>query len=187
MSRSRACILSGAAKCIARYGTRKTTMGDIARVGGVAKATLYNHFRDKNEVYAALVAHEVDSIVGRAQAAHDAAPAGEGVAAALAAAATAIVEHPVLRKVAESEPGMLGALVRHGDAAPWQRARSYAVAVVRVANGGADADNTADVLLRWVASHIGWADASGIEASARALAALAQSPPPSVGEADADS
>src|SRR3954447_25997802 len=65
MTRSRACILSGAAKCIAKYGTRKTTMGDIAREGGTAKATVYNHFRTKRHVYAALLADEVDDLLSQ--------------------------------------------------------------------------------------------------------------------------
>ena len=60
---TRAGILSGAASCVARYGTRKTTMGDIAREGGVAKATLYNHFRTKDDVLAALLASQVDELV----------------------------------------------------------------------------------------------------------------------------
>jgi AcrR family transcriptional regulator len=172
MSRSRVAILAGAAQCILRYGTRKTTMGDIARLGGVAKATLYNHFRDKSEVYAALVASEVELLVATAAAEHDSAPTDERVFAALVSAATGVAVHPVLRKVAESEPGVLGLLQRYGDAAPWQHARAYAVGVVRAANGSADADGTADILLRWVASHAGWPETEGIEAAARSLAEL---------------
>ncbi len=172
MSRSRVAILAGAAQCILRYGTRKSTMGDIARLGGVAKATLYNHFRDKSEVYAALVASEVELLIATASAEHDNASPDERVVAALLSAATGVALHPVLRKVAETEPGVLGVLLRYGDAAPWQQARAYAVGVVRAAGGEADADATADVLLRWVASHAGWPDTEDIEAAARSLAGL---------------
>jgi AcrR family transcriptional regulator len=94
MSRSRAGILSGAAACLERYGPRKTTMADISREGGIAKATLYNHFRDKSEVYAALLEREVDEVLARVRDAMAKAVADAGhdrgsapLAAALATAA----------------------------------------------------------------------------------------------------
>ncbi|MCW2614504.1 MAG: transcriptional regulator, TetR family, partial [Frankiales bacterium] len=55
MLRTRAAILEAAAGCVQRFGVRKTTMGDVAAQGGVAKATLYNHFRTKDDVLRALV------------------------------------------------------------------------------------------------------------------------------------
>ena len=37
-------------------------MGDIAMLAGIAKATLYNHFRTRDDVYLAVVANEVDAV-----------------------------------------------------------------------------------------------------------------------------
>ena len=50
MGRTRAAALDGARRVIAEHGLRKATMGDVAVRGGLAKATLYNHFRTKDEL-----------------------------------------------------------------------------------------------------------------------------------------
>ncbi|HZG96019.1 MAG TPA: helix-turn-helix domain-containing protein [Mycobacteriales bacterium] len=171
MSRSRAGILSGAAACLERYGPRKTTMADISREGGIAKATLYNHFRDKSEVYAALLEREVDEVLARVRDAMAKAVADAGhdrgsapLAAALATAAVEVAGHRVLRRVVEAEPVLLAALVQPRDNVPWQRARELAEVVV----GDAGA---ADLALRWVLSHAGWpADAGEVAAGAARLA-----------------
>lgn len=170
MSRSRAGILAGASECVLKFGTRKSTMGDIARVGGVAKATLYNHFRDKRELYAALVAAEVDVLIARCASAY-AAAAGDPLAAGLAAAASGVAEHPVLRRMAEAEPAVLGAVLRFGDSAPWHRSRCYAAGLL-----GAPAPSAAgDLAVRWVVSHGAWpASPAEIAAGALAVAAAAR-------------
>ncbi|MDX6225062.1 MAG: TetR/AcrR family transcriptional regulator, partial [Frankiales bacterium] len=55
MLRTRAAILDGAERCIERDGIRRTTMSDVSGEAKVAKATLYNHFRTKDDVMSALV------------------------------------------------------------------------------------------------------------------------------------
>ena len=62
MNRTRAGLLSGAARAFAEHGLRRSTMQSIAVAAGVAKATLYNHFRTKDEVAAALLAVELDRL-----------------------------------------------------------------------------------------------------------------------------
>ncbi|HEU0132097.1 MAG TPA: helix-turn-helix domain-containing protein [Mycobacteriales bacterium] len=174
MTRSRACILSGAAKCIARYGTRKTTMGDIAREGGTAKATVYNHFRTKPDIYAALLDDEVDDLL--AQVAALPAPAGSAasVVEALAFAAEWLSEHPVLAALREREPELAARLARPSGAPAWQRVRQAALQRVSLAvAAGAlhpqtDPGVAAEALLRWAVSHVTWPAAHGTaEAAAR--------------------
>src|SRR4051794_988350 len=53
MGRTRAAVLDGAGRAIEKHGSRRATMADIANLAGVAKGTLYNHFRTKDAVYAA--------------------------------------------------------------------------------------------------------------------------------------
>ena len=53
MERTRAAVLDGAARAVEKHGARRATMGDIAVLAGIAKGTLYNHFRTKDAVYAA--------------------------------------------------------------------------------------------------------------------------------------
>ena len=191
MTRSRSSILEGAARCVARYGTRKTTMGDIAREGGVAKATLYNHFRTKDDVYAALVASEVDTLLGLLRDTRAPAGSAEVVQEALAAVATWLSEHPVVRHLADTEPALAAALVTPSDAPAWRAVRKEALRCLSLAQAAGalhpqhDADAAIDLLIRWAASHVLWPakPAAAAAAAAQLVASLKVGPTPAV---DAD-
>ena len=96
MGRTRAGLLAGAARAFAEHGLRRSTMQSIAAAAGVAKATLYNHFRTKDEVAAALLAAELDRLAALA--------AALPLDQALAALSDEFGAHPVLRRLAETEP-----------------------------------------------------------------------------------
>lgn len=141
MTRTRAALLTGAARAVEVSGTR-ITMAQVAAAAGVAKATLYNHFRTREAVLAALVAHQIEAIID--------AQAGKPVAAALADAAVAIGSNPVRRGLARVEPAVLVALGRVDPSATgWQRAR----AAVEAALAGESRDGV-DTVLRWLASFL---------------------------------
>jgi AcrR family transcriptional regulator len=63
MERARAGILDAAAGLVADGGPRAVTMSAVARRGAVAKATVYNHFRDRDELLRALLATERERLV----------------------------------------------------------------------------------------------------------------------------
>lgn len=52
---TRGVILDAAQRRFIRFGPRKTSMNEIAQEAGLARATLYLHFRSKKELYAALL------------------------------------------------------------------------------------------------------------------------------------
>lgn len=193
MTRARRGILSGAARCIARYGTRKTTMGDICREGRVARGTLYNHFRTKNDVYAALLADEVDDLL--TQVAALPAPAGsvEAVVEALAFAAEWLSEHPILSALRDREPELAARLARPGDGDLWHEVREVALRRVSLAvAAGAlhpqtDPAVAVDTLLRWTVSHVVWPAPHGTAATAarQAVQGLLVSPSPVLAPATA--
>ena len=56
-------ILDIAKKMFARYGLRKTSMDEIARMARVAKATIYNYFGSKDRVYMEVLRRESDEVV----------------------------------------------------------------------------------------------------------------------------
>ena len=56
-------ILDTAKKMFARYGPRKTSVDEIARMARVAKATIYNYFGSKDRVYLEVLHRETDEIV----------------------------------------------------------------------------------------------------------------------------
>ena len=43
-------ILDAAEQCIRRFGIRRTSMGEVARVGGISRGSIYNHFGDKDSL-----------------------------------------------------------------------------------------------------------------------------------------
>jgi AcrR family transcriptional regulator len=141
MPRTRAALLYGAARAVEVSGT-KITMAQVAAAGGVAKATLYNHFRTRDAVLAALLVAEVDAVVD--------AQAGKLIEAALTDAAAAISDHPVRRGLARLEPTALAAVGRIDPAADgWARARAGVAELLgRSGLGGVD------TVLRWLASFL---------------------------------
>ena len=164
MVRTRDGVLDGALVCLARDGVRGTTMGAIATAGGVAKATLYNHFRTKADVWAALIDREVRRIVVDVCAVEDR-------AVALDLAAEQVGTLAVVRALAESEPESLVPLLRPDVTAGWRLARE-AVALV----AGTDADDpTVDLVLRWLVSQL--LDPQSPESRSAAARLLAQSHP----------
>jgi AcrR family transcriptional regulator len=103
MGRTRLGLLAGAARAFAEHGVRRSTMQSVAAAAGVAKATLYNHFRTKDEVAAALLAAELERLTVLT--------AGLPLEQALASLSDELGAHPVLRRLAETEPEVLTALL----------------------------------------------------------------------------
>jgi AcrR family transcriptional regulator len=163
MARTRGGLLDGALQAVTKQGTRRTTMNDIAVLAGVAKATLYNHFRTKDDVWSALVEAEVTAIAAEC--------ADLPLAEALAHAARRLSEHAALRHVADTEPAALAALaVRRPQAAGWKAAD--AAVTEQLAATGVDPAG-ADLVLRWLASYLATPGRpDDIGAAATALAGL---------------
>jgi AcrR family transcriptional regulator len=141
MGRTRLALLAGASQAVANTGT-KITMSQVAALSGVAKATLYNHFRTREAVLAALLAHQVDELIERVGSAP--------LERALIETASEISTHPVLRLLAQTDPGTLAALARVDTRLEgWRRANdAVAAALSRAGLGGTN------IILRWLASYV---------------------------------
>lgn len=61
--RTESAILEGTKKLIAQFGISNVSMIEMADSSEVSRATLYNHYRDKNAVLQALVTAEVERLV----------------------------------------------------------------------------------------------------------------------------
>ncbi|MGB9377316.1 MAG: TetR family transcriptional regulator, partial [Mycobacteriales bacterium] len=107
MARTRARLLDAALRAVQQRGPARTTMADVAGFAGVAKATLYNHFRTKNDVWSALVTSQVEAIARECS--------GLPLATALEQAAVALSVHPALRRLAVDDPAAMAALVTGSD------------------------------------------------------------------------
>src|SRR5688500_1242711 len=126
MSRTRLGLLAGAARAFAEQGLRRSTMQSVAAAAGVAKATLYNHFRTKDEVARALLALELERLSATASEL----PTDQ----ALAALSDELGAHPVLRRLADTEPEVLAALLGTGR---WNELTGRLAAALRVDDDGA--------------------------------------------------
>jgi AcrR family transcriptional regulator len=62
-------MLDAGLTLFARHGFKRTSMSDIAREAGVARATLYLRFADKRAVFEALAATVIDDALAAAEAA----------------------------------------------------------------------------------------------------------------------
>jgi AcrR family transcriptional regulator len=169
MSRTRVALLDGARRAVEASGT-KITMAQVAAAAGVAKATLYNHFRTRDAVLGALLADEVGRLIDQA--------AGRSLPDALTAAAQSLSENPLLRALAQREPGTVATLARvDATAEGWRRARDAVRAAVAAADRGG-----AELVLRWLASHLvspsePAAVAADVEVLIAGLPVLAATPP----------
>ena len=174
MERTRSAILAAALQCLATDGVRKTTMGDVSAATGIAKATLYNHFRTKPDLLEALVDDQVAALASACTAlASETAAAGSGgrLDAALVHAAGTIADSPALRRVAAEEPALLLPLLVPRQARAWFQARA-AVGDVLLAAGLPAAPQAVDAVLRWLVGQLVWPiEPAHLAASAALLSA----------------
>lgn len=101
-------LLAAAARLFVATGLRKTTMEDIAREAGAGKATLYRHFANKSDLIDALLVAEGERLrrrLSRAYGARDGVL--PGVEDAFLAGLQFLVDHPVLARGRDEEPGLL--------------------------------------------------------------------------------
>ena len=138
-------------------------MADIANLAGIAKGTLYNHFRAKEAVFAAALDAGIRSLTDECVTV-----ATDDFADALVLAADRLGTHPALCRLAIDEPAALASLTAIDDSEPWNVARSSVKSILDA--GGREASPaTVEVVLRWLVSFMG-APGRDIEGQARVIA-----------------
>ena len=163
MARTRAAVLDGATRAVEKHGARRTTMADIANLAGIAKGTLYNHFRAKEAVFSAAIDAGVRSLTDECVTV-----ATDDLADALALAAERLGTQPALCRLAMDEPSAIAALTAIDDSEPWAAARASVKAILDA--GGRDASPaTVEVVLRWLVSFMG-TPGRDVEAQATVIA-----------------
>lgn len=144
MARTRAALLDGAVRAIAVHGTA-ITMAEVALTAGVAKATLYNHFRTREAVLSAVALAQVHALMG--------AVVELPLRQSLIELAAAVSTHPALTTLREREPAVLAAAAAASQAPPAAVAAARAGLTDLLANAGfVGSPVAADVLLRWLIS-----------------------------------
>lgn len=101
-------VLDAALTCIARVGLAKTTLDDVAREAGCARATVYRCFANKQQLLAALVAREAlrlhDAVMAEAASRET---LGDAIATVVVTAVDVLRNHRALAFICAHEPEVL--------------------------------------------------------------------------------
>lgn len=60
-------ILDAGEQCIYRFGIRRTSMGEVARVGKLSRGSIYNHFSDKEALIEGIIRRRQESFLNRTE------------------------------------------------------------------------------------------------------------------------
>lgn len=101
-------VLDATLACIARVGLTKTTLDDVAREAGCARATVYRYFPGKLPLLVAVVTREADTLQAQMlEAAADEPTLADAATAVITTAAHALANHPALVFLTTNEPEVL--------------------------------------------------------------------------------
>ena len=101
-------VLDAALACVARVGLGKTTLDDVAREAGCARATVYRCFPGKQALFGAMVKREVAALGTRAiEAAAATDSLADAIVAVILTGAETFNSHAALGFVAEYEQEIL--------------------------------------------------------------------------------
>ncbi|NHD17803.1 MULTISPECIES: TetR/AcrR family transcriptional regulator [unclassified Actinopolyspora] len=104
-SRNEDAILDAARDCVLAVGMRRTTLTEVARRAGVSRPTVYRRWQDVRSLTADLLTRELRALL----------PADSGTSGnarvrgvdRIVSTAAAVREHPLLRKILETDPELL--------------------------------------------------------------------------------
>ncbi len=105
-------ILDAAAELILRWGYDKTAMDDISEKSGVAKGTIYLHWKTREELFEALLQRESQALMADFQQGILQDPAGATLRGIYQQAALALIRRPLLKAFLLGDRGIVGKLAR---------------------------------------------------------------------------
>jgi AcrR family transcriptional regulator len=112
-------ILDAASALILRWGYQKTTLDDISREAGVAKATIYLHWKTREELFAALMRREKVEMTEEIMQYVATDPQGATMAGMFKYSALVMLKRPLIKAVFLQDMGVIGKQARreHSTAA----------------------------------------------------------------------
>jgi AcrR family transcriptional regulator len=139
--RSRVAILAGAKEVIASVGSYESLMNEIAERAEVSRATIYNHFSDREELMLALLTSEVERLITVARTAST-------KAEALLQLSRAISDDLALAKMVETDHDDIVAITTITGHPLWIEIHRAAAEIF-----GED-ENTVGLILRWLIAQV---------------------------------
>jgi AcrR family transcriptional regulator len=138
--RTEAAILEGTKDLISRKGISGLSMIEIADHSEVSRATLYNHYRDKDAVLAALVASEVDRLAELAKNAGTPADALESLS-------ISISTDPALAAMRIYDAGVLVAAMTN-------TASEHYITIAQIIFGATESKAGTGIAMRWLLGQV---------------------------------
>jgi AcrR family transcriptional regulator len=105
-------ILDAAATLIQRWSYNKTSIDDIARQAGVAKGTIYLHWKSREELFRALILREQAAVVREIQQRVAQDPEGGTLHGMIKYWGLVVMQRPLLKALFLRDTTMLGELAR---------------------------------------------------------------------------
>jgi AcrR family transcriptional regulator len=105
-------ILDAAARLLLRHGHDRTTIGDVAREAGVAKGSVYAHWRSRDELFVALLRREQAAVLTRVRDRLRSAGRPADLELLLAESVRAFQARPLVVAVLTRDTEILGGLAR---------------------------------------------------------------------------
>ncbi len=144
-------VLDAAFSRFAAQGIKATTMAQLAEGAGISRVWLYRHFANKDAVVAALLVRESNRFqAGLLVLVQDTRPAAEVVTDAFVQSVTTLRSHPVLRRILDNEPEVVGQYVVNGIGPLLRLAIDGIAAYLSVNGAGAEPEMVAETLVRLV-------------------------------------
>ncbi|GII78411.1 TetR family transcriptional regulator [Sphaerisporangium rufum] len=106
-------ILDAAAELVERWGYDKTTVGDVARVAGVAKGTIYLHWKSRQALFGALLRRDRVRMLEEIRRGLGETPGGATPREMFHHLGLAMFRRPLVRAAVLNDTEVLGRLLRH--------------------------------------------------------------------------
>ncbi len=106
-------ILDAAAELMLRWGYNKTTIDDIARLAGVAKGTIYLHWKTREDLFLALMRREYVRLVEDIQQRIASDPEGGTLQGITKHSMLATMKSPLMKAVLLRDTDLLGEWIRN--------------------------------------------------------------------------
>jgi AcrR family transcriptional regulator len=120
-------ILDAAAQLILRWGYRKTTIDDIAKQAGVAKGTIYLHWKTREDLFQALLIREDLKLVEDMKQRIASDPEGATLRGFVKQTTIALMKNPLMKALFLNDTDMLGEITsrEYSSATYPQRLENY--------------------------------------------------------------
>lgn len=122
-------ILDAAAELILRWGYKKTTIDDIAKQAGVAKGTIYLHWKTREDLFMALLTREDLKLAEDMKQRIASDPEGATLRGFVKQTTTALMKNPLMKALFLNDTDMLGEIANreYSSATYPQRIENYKI------------------------------------------------------------